>query len=190
MNAYDFDKTVFYPDSSYWFTRFCLNRHPLLYLLWLPEMAVIGLMYLFRLVSKERFKEAIFSYLHLLKDVDWELTLFWKNNEKRMSAWYIKQKKPDDVIISASPEFLLRPIADKLGVELIASGMDMHSGKAIGLTCWGREKVRRFYQAHPDGVVEKFYSDSYKDTPMAEIAEQAYKVKNRAQKPVPWKFRK
>ena len=190
MNVYDFDQTIFYPDSSYWFSRQCLNRHPLLYLLWLPEMAVVGLLYLFRLVSKERFKEAIFSYLPRLKDAEGELRLFWQKNENRIPAWYLQQKRPDDVIISASTDFLLRPIADKLGVELIASEMDMHSGKATGLTCWGEEKVRRFYATHPDAVVENFYSDSYKDTPMAEIAKKAFMVKNKAQTLVPWKFKK
>lgn len=189
MNVYDFDQTVFYPDSSYCFTRWCLNRHPQLYLLWLPEMALIGLLYLFHLVSKERFKEAIFSYLPHLKDVEKELKLFWKNNEKRMSRWYLRQKREDDIIISASPDFLLRPLTDKLGVELIASGMDMHSGKSIGPVCGGREKVHRFYEDHPDGEVKNFYSDSYKDTPMAELAENAYMVKNKGRTVVPWKFK-
>ena len=37
--------------------------------------------------------------------------------------------------------------------------------------------MRRFRERYPDGHVEEFYSDSYSDTPMAELAEHAYLVK-------------
>ena len=28
MNTYDFDKTIFYPDSTACFYRYCLRRYP------------------------------------------------------------------------------------------------------------------------------------------------------------------
>lgn len=46
MNTYDFDKTIFYPDSSVTFVRWYMRRHPFALLCWLPRMAVIGLAYL------------------------------------------------------------------------------------------------------------------------------------------------
>ena len=39
-----------------------------------------------------------------------------------------------------------------------------------------KEKVRRFYEEFPDGKIDEFYSDSYSDTPLAEIAKTAYMV--------------
>lgn len=43
MNAYDFDQTIFQPDSSYCFVMFCLRRHPLSLLKTLPGVTVTGL---------------------------------------------------------------------------------------------------------------------------------------------------
>ena len=52
----------------------------------------------------------------------------------------------------------------------------MHSGKYSGVNCHGKEKVKRFYEAFPDGKIDNFYSDSYSDSPLAEIAEKAFMV--------------
>ena len=57
MNTYDFDKTIFYPDSSVTFVRWYMRRHPFALLCWLPRMAVIGLAYLLNLIPKEKLKE-------------------------------------------------------------------------------------------------------------------------------------
>lgn len=36
MNVYDFDKTIFYPDSSVTFVKWEMKRHPLIFLRCLP----------------------------------------------------------------------------------------------------------------------------------------------------------
>ena len=111
---------------------------------------------------------------------------FWEENRHRLAKWYLRQKRSNDVIISASPEFLLRPICDELGVRLIGTRMDKHSGKISGENCHDKEKVRRFYEEFPGACTEEFYSDSLSDTPMAEIAQRAYIV--RKEKLSPWPF--
>jgi len=55
--------------------------------------------------------------------------------------------------------------------------MNPESGVITGKNCHDEEKVKRFYQAFPNGKVESFYSDSRSDTPMAKIAQQAFIVK-------------
>jgi phosphatidylglycerophosphatase C len=49
---------------------------------------------------------------------------FWDKHEHNVFEYYFLQKHPTDVIISASPEFMLKPICDKWGVNLIASIVD------------------------------------------------------------------
>lgn len=186
MNTYDFDKTIFYPDSSYSFIKWSLKRRPSLYLFWLPAAAAAGIGYLVGLSSKERLKEKAFGFLPRLKDIDAEVELFWKEHEHKLSDWYLRQKKEDDLIISASPEFLLKPITDKLGVKLLATKMDKRSGKISGLNCFGSEKVRRFREEYPDSSTEEFYSDSLSDSPMAEIADKAYIIRDNATRPEEW----
>lgn len=176
MNTYDFDKTVFYPDSSFCFYRYCLKKYPLAVLRTLPGTAVGFAAYLKDKSDAKPLKQKLFSFLRYIPDIDKTVANFWSENYFRMEEWYIKQKKPDDIIISASPEFLLKPVADKLGVRLIGTPMDKNTGKINGANCHDREKVRRFYEEYPGAVTECFYSDSLSDTPMAEIAEKAYIV--------------
>ena len=178
MNCYDFDQTVFFPDSSYCFFLYCLRHYPRAVLASLPATAVTGIRCLQKKTDTRALKEKVFAFLPMLDDVDRIVAEFWEENRCKVADWYLQQKEPDDVIISASPEFLLRPICDELGVQLIATPMDRYTGRILGANCHDKEKVRRFYRDFPNGHVEKFYSDSLSDTPMAQIADKAYLVKN------------
>lgn len=176
MNTYDFDKTIFNPDSSYKFFLFSLRRHPGAVLRTLPKTAIFGIAYAMGSIDTKILKQQVFSFLRHLRDVDGEVEAFWQENFGRIESWYLKQKQPDDVIISASPEFLLRPACDRLGVSLLGTPMDRHSGEIMGLNCHDSEKVRRFYEKYPGARTENFYSDSLSDTPMALIADKAWLV--------------
>ena len=177
MNSYDFDKTVFYPDSSFCFFMYCLVHHPLAVISALPSSLYMLLRHISGKADTKALKQCAFSYLKRLGNVDGDVEKFWKKNRHRIGNWYLKQKKNDDIIISASPEFLLKPAADELGVRLIATRMDKHSGKIEGRNCHDSEKVSRLREFCPDAAVDEFYSDSLSDSPMADIAEKAFIVK-------------
>ena len=98
-------------------------------------------------------------------------------------------KEGTDVIISASPEFLLIPICIELGVgRLMATKVDKTTGLFDGENCHGKQKVTRFYEQYPNAEIDNFYSDMYCDTPLALISKHAYIVKG--EKLSPWKFKK
>lgn len=176
MNTYDFDQTIFQPDSSYCFVMFCLKRHPGAVLKALPGVTATGLKLLLKKADTKTLKERIFAFLPALEDVDAEVAAFWRQHRANLEPWYLAQRRPDDLIISASPEFLLRPIAGELGVELIATVMDKHTGQIIGENCHDTAKVRRFRELYGNAAPERFYSDSLSDSPMAEISESAFLV--------------
>ncbi len=95
-----------------------------------------------------------------------------------IKQWYLDNQKEDDVIISASPEFIVKNYCEKIGIKYVmASKVNKYTGKYDGDNCWGEEKVRRFYEMFPDGKIDNFYSDSYSDTPLAKLANKAYIVK-------------
>lgn len=175
MNTYDFDKTIFNPDSSYKFFMYCLSRYPAA---WkhLPKTGLMAIRYKQKKIGTKELKEQVFSFLKDIPDIDKTVEDFWNINFGRIEPWYLKQKQDDDIIISASPEFLLKPVCDKLGVRLIGTPMDKKTGKINGFNCHDSEKVRRFYEEYPDAHTECFYSDSLTDTPMAEIADRAFMV--------------
>ncbi len=187
MNTYDFDKTIFYPDSSACFYRFCLLRYPRALFPTLPESLRMALDYRLGNCSAKELKQQLFSFLAALPDVDEAVSRFWRRNEEKIGSWYLAQKQDDDLIISASPAFLLQPICDKLGVSLIATEMDRYSGRIQGKNCHDREKVLRFRALYPDAHTERFYSDSLSDSPMANIADRAFLVKKGRLKPWPGK---
>ena len=178
MNVYDFDKTIYAGDSTIDFYLFCLKRQPAI-LRSLP-MQIKGLIqYKQKRIDKTAMKEQFYSFLKGLHNVEQLLCEFWDLHEGKMQAWYIEQQAEDDVVISASPAFLLEEICDRKKIRyLIASEVDMHTGICFGQNCRGEEKVKRFYERFGTGVtVDRFYSDSRSDQPMAELASQAYLVK-------------
>lgn len=185
MNAYDFDQTIFYPDSSYCFVKYCLKKYPKAVLPAVPGSIKELIVYLRRHHGAKNLKQKMFSFLPRLGDVDAVIRDFWDEYRGNLEPWYLAQKRPDDVIISASPEFLLRPICEELGVTLIGTRMDKETGLIDGENCHDAEKVRRFMAQLPDAHINSFYSDSLADTPMAKLADKAFLVKRGELSPWP-----
>jgi len=176
MNVYDFDHTIYDGDSSVDFYLFVLCRRP--YIIVFLPLQICGMaLFLFGIFSKERMKEAFFVFIRYIP-LQETVSRFWDRNRKKIKSWYLQQKQDSDVIVSASPEFLLEPLVCRfLGVALIASRIDANTGKYIGKNCFGGEKVTRFLAAYPTAVVDDFYSDSYSDEPLARIANNAFLVR-------------
>jgi len=177
MNVYDFDKTIFYPDSSCCFYIYCLRKYPFAVLKTLPKTAVMALKYICREADTRQMKQQLFTFLKYISDPDRAAEEFWSLNFKRIGKWYLEQKKADDLIISASPEFMLKPAAARLGVALIGTRMDKSTGEIWGKNCHDTEKVCRFREIYGDAKIEEFYSDSLSDSPLADIADKAFIIK-------------
>lgn len=175
VNVYDFDKTILPYDSSLAFFRFCARRYPRAALRALPGAVWLPL-YPLGLISRTELKERWYGYLPMIPDVDAAVRLFWEENYGNINAWYLERRRPDDIIISASPEFLLRIPADRLGVRLIASRVSRYTGLYEGSNNDGEEKVRRLYAEYPDIRIGEFFSDSRHDTPLARLADRAFLV--------------
>ena len=178
MNVYDFDKTIYAGDCTIDFYFFCLRKKPSV-LFSIPYQIKGFLLYSFGKISKTKFKEYFFSFLIKLNGLTDEYVIeFWSKYERKIKHWYKMQHSQEDLIISASPYFLLEHICKKLGMrEPIASLVDEKNGKFICVNCYGEEKVKRFQATYPLCKIEAFYSDSKSDRPMAELAKKAYLVK-------------
>lgn len=176
INVYDFDKTIYDGDSSVDFYLFCLRKKPSIILL-LPIILFTYILYILGLKDKKCLKECFFSFLRKIDNIDEYIEEFWKKNTKKIKKWYLDNKKNDDIIISASPEFLLKPLEKILHVNIIASIVDKKNGKFISENCYGQEKVKR-YNEFTKNKINNFYSDSYSDKPMMMEAENSYIVKN------------
>ena len=176
INGYDFDGTIYDGDSSVDFYLFCLRKNKKI-LLQLPVQIWGAILYILGIIEKTEFKEHVFSFLKRIDNVDLYIKEFWDKKYKNIKSWYFDQKEKSDVIISASPEFLLKPLEKKLKVTIMASKVDKKTGKFLEKNCHDVEKVRRFNEKIKDKKLKSFYSDSMADKPIMNIAEEAYYVK-------------
>lgn len=87
----------------------------------------------------------MYRFLTYVPDIDSALNDFWNVNEHKVKSWYKDRQKDDDIIISASPEFLLKPICERLGIKnLMASKVDKHTGLYDGETVGEKKRLNVF----------------------------------------------
>lgn len=180
MKVFDFDNTLYHGESAVDLAMYMI-RHNRRIIRWVPYIFWNLLKYKLCLISKsamtrkvERFmqscmptREALYAHV---RD-------FWKHNRHKLDADMIRRVRPEDAIISAGPDFLLRPIHKRLGTShLICSEVDIERKKVIYLN-FRDHKVRRYREKFGDTVLEAFYTDSYNDRAMMDIAERVYLVK-------------
>lgn len=191
MNVYDFDETILKGDSEIYFFKYALKhklvpfkarltiRHNLIL-----EKIKINHKHLFS-INKTRLN--IYHSLKDIKDLDNVLENFWDEHIKYIKDFYYKNQKEDDVIISATPDFILKPIIKRLNIKyLIATPFNLHTFEIIGEYNHKEFKVLNFYKAFEDGIIDEFYSDSNNDRFLAMEAKKAYKVKDNIIEE--WKF--
>lgn len=175
MNGYDFDKTIMKGNSVRRFSIFCCLRLPYLWLL-LPELLLAVILYGLRIIRKEGFLRMLEFFIFFVPHRQKFAARFWDKNYRFIYKWYLDAKRPDDIIISASPDFLIEEICSRLSVACIASETNKH-GQVVHGHCYGANKVKMFRDRFPDAELETFYSDSMSDSPMLEIAKRGYLVK-------------
>ena len=176
-NLYDFDKTVFPTDSETVFWLFCLKNQPKL-IRFLPGQIISMIRFTLKLGDTDQMKSKLFGFL---KAVDSEKMVesFWNENRGKIYPFFINRDKAlPTVVCSASPEFLLRPVCERLGVEkLIGTNMNPKTGEISGRNCKGKEKVNRISAELPDYSFYCVYSDSLKhDGPIFALGERNFKA--------------
>jgi len=92
----------------------------------------------------------------------------------------LKQNNIIIAVVSASPENWIEAWAKSLGLELIASRLEVSAGKLtgkiLGKNCHGNEKVSRIREAYDltDYFIVAAYGDTSGDKPMLELAKEAH----------------
>lgn len=176
VNVYDFDGTIYDGDSTIDFWKHCIKKYPMV-LCALPSALVFGILNQLKLCERSVFKEKFYAFLKFVPDVEKEVSCFWDTHLNRIKDFYYKRHRADDLIISASPDFLIGEACSRLGISCIASNVDPDTGRLLGPNCRGAEKLRLFREKFPQAFIDEFYSDSFSDSCLAEIARCAFFVK-------------
>lgn len=185
MNVYDFDGTIFPTDCSIGFCLWCMKRHPKMYFTFAPKLIKNLILRKIGKIPEYEMQREFFSYLTLVDDFDEQIERYWDKNEGKIASWYLAQKQPDDLIISASPDCVIGPIAKRLGVNFIATEYNRKYGVFLNNLMYAQEKAQYIID-HGFPVIDNFYSDSLADTPIALCAEKAFLVKDKASTVVDW----
>lgn len=179
LNVYDFDGTIYDGDSTVDFLKFLIKKKKSL-IRFIPKFIINYVQYKLKLITKEKLKESFYSIFKYFNNIDDLIVEFWSINEFKIKDFF-KNKKThyNDIIATASPEFLIEPIAKKYKVkQLFGSKVNKKTGKYYGLNCHGKEKIKRIKKILPDAIIYKMYSDdSIADGPLLELAQKSYIVK-------------
>ena len=176
MRAFDFAHTI---SNGYSYRDFCIYmalRRPWIWL-YLPVIIFVATLKLFHIVKMKHVVEWVLKPFYRLKHE--HIVRFWDKHEKRLGQWYRDIHRDDDVVISATPAFFLEEACRRIGVtNLIATEIDMKTGKVIDPYCYREGKWERFVTAYgEDARLEAYYTDTPKDSGMLDRAEEGYLVK-------------
>lgn len=173
MNCFDFDKTIYKYDCSIKFYLYCMARNFKCFLhffkvLFLFAFHAIGL------ISTKKFKQSFFGFLKYLKDVDLYVEKFWEKQIKNINKFYNDIKREDDVICSASPLFLVKPVMEKINpsAKVFGTEMDKNTGVINGENLKGVAKVIKLKEEFGEDVkFENVFTDSFSDFPILDLTE-------------------
>ena len=140
IDVYDFDKTIYKKDSTLEFYKYCLIEN-----ISLVKYIPIQICYLilFKATRKDIYKQKFFIFLREIDNIDEKIDLFWKKNINDI-RFNIINGENDKIVVSASPEFLLEKICEKIGInKVIGTKVDKFTGKFYTENCYGAEKLKR-----------------------------------------------
>jgi HAD superfamily phosphoserine phosphatase-like hydrolase len=182
----DFDETLYLKDSLIAFHLFCLRKYPFI-ALWFPVQLVGYILHKATLISTQQFKNIYLLFLAFQSParIQKNARQFWEKefpvNFNTALLPLLAESPEDIVIITASPVLYIEPLLAKLPpLTLLGTHIKSHFGLYVidGKNCKGHEKVLRFKQHFGNNfTVTKSFSDSLSDTPVLNLAEQAFIVK-------------
>lgn len=176
MNCYDFDKTIYKKDSAISLLFYAIKRKPVLIFnfVWIILLTILNKL---RIISTKHFKEKYYKFLNKFNNKEKFIEEFWDHEQKNINNWYLKQMREDDVVCSASPEFIIKPIMAKINPKSIVFGtdMDINTLEIHGENLKGEQK-RLILEEKGFDKFEKVYTDSLSDFPLYDMADEKYFV--------------
>ena len=186
MNVYDFDNTIYDGESVFDFYMFCVKSQPRLAKYMFVVLKCFIKYKLCRMTVDEFIEKSekyALTLLSELEDLDGKIDKFWKKNAHKIKPFYDKLHRPDDIVISASFDFLIKDICRKHGItNLVTSEIDRNTGDLLQL-CYRKNKTELFKHKFGDVSIDNFYTDSKNDIPMMKLAKNTFLVKGNKIKP-------
>ncbi len=178
--VFDFDGTLSASDSNFEFGRWCFRHRPLTWF-YLP---IVGFFSLFRKISPDGiwWRQGMRRFItkEMVHDLVPGFVKWHKTNRFGWAADQVeKEKKAGNIVvlISASPEHLIKPLVSDMKFDaILTSETESELPWKYKFLCYGKNKVialdrwaaKNKYVPH----VVRSYSDSKSDTPIMEISDE------------------
>ena len=180
MKVFDFDNTLYHGESAVDLALYMIRNNKRI-ILYLPKIFYNLMKYKLCLADKKKMVRAINDFMknavRSREELFGSVQGFWEENRHKLDRDILARIKSDDVIISAGPDFLLYGIKELLSTDnIICSRIDPEKLRVKYLN-FGGNKVRRYRALYGDRPVNCFYTDSYNDKAMMDIAERVYIVR-------------
>ncbi len=180
MNVYDFDNTIYKGESGVDLFLYFLKRDPKLIAALPWAISCIARYKATKMTLDEalnKYAGVIEGYAAKIDNIEENVVKFWDKNSKKIKPFYFEQRQEDDIIISACVDVVLEEICRRIGIKnYVGSEVDLEKRKLLNF-CYRENKVKVFKEKFPDAVIDNFYTDSYNDQPMIDLARNAYLVK-------------
>lgn len=179
MNVYDFDGTIYNGDSGVDFVKFMFRKKKMLVLKYLLMSLKYFIRYKTKKISFKEMKQNLFAFVKEIDDLKSFTEEFAEIHKNNIKNYYLSLRKDDDLIISASLDFYLIPLCNKMNINnIICTKYDVKDGKIVGENCKGIGKVKRFDELYgKDAMIENAYGDSKNDVPIIKRALKGYIIK-------------
>ena len=180
MNVYDFDGPIYRGESAFDFYLFTIRKNPkaMKFL-----FVVVKSLVLYKLcrISEETFRQLVSTYakeyISMFSNPRAVVEEFWDGHLNKIKPWYFDRQKDDDLILSATPKFLLEECFRRIGIQkMLTSVIDPKTGE-IERLCFRKEKAVHFKALYPGKTIKNFYTDSKNDEAMFSLSENVYLVK-------------
>lgn len=181
MNVYDFDNTIYDGESVFDLFLFYIRKDPGLLRL-LPKVLIAFGKYKRGKVTAEAFLREnaalVEEKLRQIPDIEGDMRAFWDKHMRKIKPFYEELWRGDDWIVTAAPDFSMREVCRRLGVQnCVSSRFDLETCRILHFNLRER-KVEAFRRACPDAQIDAFYTDSpANDAPLIEMAKHAYVVR-------------
>lgn len=180
MNVFDFDNTIYDGESCFDLFKFYLKKDPALIKLF-PKVIKGFALYKRGKLSIEQMisKYGVLAEEGLSKiDYDNDSKLFWDKHMHKIKPFYKDIQSDDDLIITASPDFHIKEICERLGINnYLTTKVNKQTGK-IEFVCIRENKITAFKELYGEKEIENFYTDSPEnDAALIEMAKHAFVVK-------------
>ncbi len=179
MKVFDFDNTIYGGESVFDFAMFFVKRKKS-FIKYVPNFIKILFSYKMCHMDISEFQKALEKYANpFLENQEYIKELvaeFWLQNIEKLYPNILKKIEKDDVIITASPDFLIDGIKDVLNTDhILCSKLDLEKGK-ISFLNFRENKVKCFMEKYDEKKIEEFYTDSYNDKPLMDISKHVFLV--------------